>query len=469
MKKYIFIALAAIAALSSCAKESLVSNDENGKEAQVFTATMEDGITTKVTFDATNKCALWEVGDAISIDGHTYSAEQAGASSTFTGSGATESTHHAYFPANLYNGGTPTLPAELAYAEGKFNMPMYAESSSLDLSFKNLCGVLAITVNGSDFTSVSSIEVSSDKQMNGEFTATADGVLTFASTTLTDALKRVTLTFASAKAIAWDGSATFYIPVPAGTHNPLTIDISNGTITKTMVTKKSGGVTVERNKVYSIDFGHNYILESHGYVVMKMGTNGDKRLKWATMNISTIDSNPQNIYFAWGDTDGQTWDGSVWSGSGFYSSSYTYPGILESLPSGKDAASIKWGDAWRMPTSAEFQDLYDACLNGTYDKSTYASTSCGATTSFDKGIYWCSNYDGKAGCLFCDGTNKVFFPISGNGRFSMLAEQNSGYYWSSTSNNSGKASAMRFTSTDIFPVKANNSASDGNFVRPVSN
>ena len=240
--------------LSSCSKESLVSNDKNGKEAQVFTATMEDGITTKVTFDATNKCALWEVNDEISIDGHTYKATSAGASSTFTGEGATETTHHAYFPANLYNGGTPILPAELAYAEGKFNMPMYAESSSLDLSFKNLCGVLAITVNGSDFTSVEKIEVSSDKQMNGEFTATAAGVLTFASKTLTAADKKVTLTFASAKAIASDGSATFYIPVPANTHRPLTIKISDGTNSETMVTNKAGGVEVERNTVYPITF-----------------------------------------------------------------------------------------------------------------------------------------------------------------------------------------------------------------------
>ena len=258
MKKYIFIALAAIAMLSSCSKESLVSNDKNGKEAQVFTATMEDGITTKVTFDATNKCALWEVNDEISIDGHTYKATSAGASSTFTGEGATETTHHAYFPANLYNGGTPTLPAELAYAEGKFNMPMYAESSAMDLSFRNLCGVLAITVKGEDFTSVSSIEVSSDKQMNGEFTATADGVLTFANKeTLTAADKKVTLTFASPKSIASNGSATFYIPVPANTHNPLTIKVFDGAKPKASVTTKGGGVAVERNTVYPITFNPN--------------------------------------------------------------------------------------------------------------------------------------------------------------------------------------------------------------------
>ena len=65
-----------------------------------------------------------------------------------------------------------------------------------------------------------------------------------------------------------------------------------------------------------------------------------------------------------------------------------------------------------MPTSAEFKALYDACLNGSYDKTTNPS---GASASVGKGVYWCTSYDGVAGCLFCDGTNKLFFPAAGYG------------------------------------------------------
>ncbi len=269
MKKTIlsiaFIAAAIFAA--SCQKESLQENTATEGSASVFTATIETGASTKTTVERVDGTEViyktkWESTDQISINGVTYTAIPDGTDATKatfakdSGNDPT-GTFKAYFPATMYSDSKATLPASYSYADGKYNMPMYAESTTTSLSFKNLCGVLAITVKGTDFTSVNSIEVSSDTQMNGEFTATAEGVLSFASVTLTDALKKVNLSFASAKSIASDGSATFYIPVPAATHNPLTIKVSDGTTTKTMVTQKSGGVPVARNTVYPIDFYDN--------------------------------------------------------------------------------------------------------------------------------------------------------------------------------------------------------------------
>lgn len=257
MKKYFYMAVAAIAALSSCSSDDIIQNEgsQNENGVTTFTATIE-GENTRATL--VDKTPNWEVGDVISIDGHDYRADAAGASTTLTGEGAVETTHHAYFPASLYNGGTPTLPASYQYEDGKFNMPMYAESTTTSLSFKNICGVLAITVPQSEMTSVQSIVVSSDKQMNGEISSiTAEGVLTFATATpLTDANKKVTLTATSPIDIPAEGK-TFYVPVPAATHNPLTITISDGTVTKALITKKSGGVEVARNNIYSITFEDN--------------------------------------------------------------------------------------------------------------------------------------------------------------------------------------------------------------------
>lgn len=257
MKKYFYMAVAIIAALSSCSSDDIIQNEggQNDNGATTFTATIE-GENTRATL--AGMTPNWEAGDEISIDGHDYTASAAGATTTLTGTGAVETTHHAYFPASLYNGGNPTLPASYQYAEGKFNMPMYAESTTTSLSFKNLCGVLAITVPQSEMSSVQSIVVSSDQQMNGAISSiTAAGVLTFASASPTDAEKKVTLTASPAVSIPTDGSKTFYVPVPAGTHNPLLITISDGTDTKAMITTKSGGVAVERSNIYPISFKEN--------------------------------------------------------------------------------------------------------------------------------------------------------------------------------------------------------------------
>ena len=259
MKKYIYMAVAAIAALSSCSNEDEIVANENGKGETTFFATMEKDATTRVALNG--KTPRWESGDVISIDGHTYTAaSDVATTGAFTGTGATEATHHAYYPASMYSKDgevvTISLPASYVYTADKFDMPMYAESSTTELSFYNLCGVLAITVPSLQMSSVTSIVVSSDKQMNGAISSITDaGVLTFASATLTSAEKKVTLTASSAVTITT--SVTFYMPVPAGTHNPLVISVSDGTTTKTMTTKKSVGVTVARNKIYPITFADN--------------------------------------------------------------------------------------------------------------------------------------------------------------------------------------------------------------------
>lgn len=245
--------VAAITAFSSCSSDDDIIDDQYVTSTKVFTATIESDGNTRTTL--VDKTPNWELGDEISIDGHIYTANSAGTSSTFAGTDATESIHHAYFPADIYNNGVPTLPATYTYTEGKFNMPMYAESSTTNLAFKNICGVLAITIPNSQMASVSSITISSDKRMNGEFSANEDGIMSFASDASTEADKIVTLIFPTKKEIS--NSETFYVPIPTATHNPLTIVVTNGTTAKTMTTRTLAGVNVERNKIYNIDFADN--------------------------------------------------------------------------------------------------------------------------------------------------------------------------------------------------------------------
>ena len=172
MKKTI-LSIAVIAAAfvaASCQKENLQENTAPEGNASIFTATIETGADTKTTVERVDGTEViyktkWENTDKISINGVTYTAtpdatDATKATFTKDSGDAPTGPFNAYFPANMYSDSKATLPETYDYEDGKYNMPMYAQSSTTSLPFKNLCGVLAITVKGTDFTSVSSIEVS---------------------------------------------------------------------------------------------------------------------------------------------------------------------------------------------------------------------------------------------------------------------------------------------------------------------
>lgn len=259
MKKLFYMAVAAIAALSSCSGDDAILNEDgqNVTGVTTFTATIEDEGETRTTYNATTHKAEWVEGEAISVDGNNYTAASTGASTTFSGSGATGTTHHAYFPASLYNSGTPTLPATQTYTAGEFNMPMYAESTTTEFTFKNLCAVLAVKVASG---TVKKIKVVADKRLHGAFTATAAGVLTFTATgTPTDAERTVTLDCGSGVTA---NNTTFYIAIPAQTYSYLNIYLSaDGTTYKeAMATKKAAGLgAIARSKMYNIDYAKNAV------------------------------------------------------------------------------------------------------------------------------------------------------------------------------------------------------------------
>ena len=442
MKKTILstaiIATAFLAA--SCAKENIQESIAPVENASVFTATIENGASTKTTVErsagsqATYK-TKWESTDQISINGVTYTAapdvtDATQATFTTTSGSVPTATFKAYFPANMYYSDSKAiLSASYTYTDGKYNMPMYAQSETTSLSFKNLCGVLAITVNGTDFASVEKIEVFSDKQMNGEFSATAAGVLSFASVTLTDALKKVALEFTSAKTIASDGSATFYIPVPANTHNPLTIKVTGGSSTKIMVTKKSGGVAVERNKVYPITFDGELIAGTANANINSVETpvnwvrlweNGPK---FAEYNVGATSATDYGGYYAWGGSQDKVDDHNT--------------GTVDLSPTSNpitDTATKLWGSNWRMPNKTELIDLLSSCdvewIDGSNKK--YNNTNVSGLLCTGKGAY---------------ASNSVFLPAAGHCYCGIVYGQGDyGAYWSSTPYGRDYSFRLRFDS-----------------------
>ena len=411
MKKSILMAVAAIAVLSSCDPETNLTTGEETGNKTVFTATIAQEGATRVTLNSNTP--NWEKDDQISINGKTFTAKTAGAKTTFEGESVEKvgGKYKAYYPANLYHSGTPTLPASITYTAGKFEMPMYAESENHDLTFKNLCGVFAITVTSADITTLKSIRVSSsDHGMSGEFTVRGDSAVLSTN----DAANTVTLACETANTLDETGTV-FYIPLPAQAYKGLKVDLSSDGTSYTSSMTAKGEITVLRNQIYDIDYAAN-----HAYVDLGLPSG----LLWATCNVGATNPGDFGDYFAWGETTPKSSYGyenlkycNDNEGRSFSkyvtSSSLGTVDNLTTLEPSDDAATANWGSSWRMPTCAEWVEL-----NNT-DNCTWTWTTQ-------------DGHDGYKVTSVKNG-NSIFLPAAGYRSGTSLNLAGSyGYYWSSS-------------------------------------
>lgn len=101
-------------------------------------------------------------------------------------------------------------------------------------------------------------------------------------------------------------------------------------------------------------------ISDHDYVDLGLS------VKWATCNVGASSFTDYGDYFAWGETEPKedySWKTYMWcNGSSEtinkYGKSSDYVFVLESLD---DAATVNWGEKWRMPTIAELQELENNC------------------------------------------------------------------------------------------------------------
>ena len=428
MKKYIYMAVAAIAALCSCSSDNDPIVGETGKQALTFTASME-GSATRATYDGTNKCASWEEGDQISINGKTYNAQSAGLTTTFKaatdGQEAEGDTYNAYF-ACTYDGTTATLPAQVSetWADGKFNMPMYATSTTTNLQFHNLCGVLKITVKSDQIAAVKAIKVSSATMaVSGAFSVTSDAAVLSEPNTIANTL---TVTYSDAVSTTAEGKV-FYVAVPAQTYQELKIELDadgNG-FTKSMTTKSATDITVARNKIYPITFADNAASATTGTAKATIGGSEvdvnwvqlwENGPKFAEYNVGVTDGKAESYggYYCWGSRIDKDSNGAYKSGT-------------DALTGTDDTATNLWGNNWRMPTRAELDGLLANC------------DVAWTTVNGVNGRKFTGKDDYK--------DNSVFLPAAGSCGFGSVIEQGYyGYYWSSTPLGSSDACYLYFGS-----------------------
>ena len=144
-------------------------------------------------------------------------------------------------------------------------------------------------------------------------------------------------------------------------------------------------------------------------------------VKWANFNLGAAKPEENGKYYAWADTRGYTlsephdfsWANTpycTYPSNPFSSSSWSkYNSGDAKLESADDAATVNLGGSWRMPTHAEWQELYNKCTwtwtsqNGINGYKVSASNGNSiflpaagfrdGTSSFDvgsRGLYWLS-------------------------------------------------------------------------------
>ena len=224
MKKIILLmaAMSIVLCLSSCKKE------ENGKV--LFKATIENPAQQGKTSIASNGMMTWRSGDQIvvfygtsatSMTGQSLlSTTSTGRTAEFTlalGNEPTGGHYYAVYPANIagmiYHNSI-NLPTSQEYhaAEGgkvQFDAPMYAYSNDDQLVFKNLCGVVRITLTTPK--AISRIVVSANEPLCGQFNVNWNGGEPTLATTSTEGTE---VEFTCGSGVNCAEGADFYLYLP---------------------------------------------------------------------------------------------------------------------------------------------------------------------------------------------------------------------------------------------------------------
>ena len=149
---------------------------------------------------------------------------------------------------------------------------------------------------------------------------------------------------------------------------------------------------------------------------------------WATYNVGATEPKEFGNYYAWGETEPKDfywWETYKWCD---YEEEERYTqlkyvisdknGVVDSLMTRlpeDDAATVNWGDSWRMPTSEELYEFQNSCVWKWESRD-------GVGGKIGK-----SKYNGK----------RIFLPSAGYKEYSYI-ERGDGEarYWSSTRNDS---------------------------------
>lgn len=262
MKTKFFIGIAATLLMTSCDKLFTQTMDitiDPFAPDMTFSAVIENQPSTKTELEDNTSGAnyyilSWTKGDAISIsDGENtarFTTENSGTQSaklTLKEGVINDDAFHytAFYPSTI----TPDnmeLPAEQEYVTDNVkDFPMYAQSENRELKFKNLCGIIRLSLKSEESGSmkVASISLSADDAgMSGDFTVGTDG------SAIVSGNNGVILACKSPVSLYKTLETHFNIIVPPGNYNPLKVKILD-TENKEINLVSEGNIQVRRSGI----------------------------------------------------------------------------------------------------------------------------------------------------------------------------------------------------------------------------
>ena len=239
---------AALLVVTGCKKDNNTEN--NNGEKMIFTATIDNGAKTQINgYDQ-----VWNPGDEVSINGGKFTVTpKTGDESwaTFEGQTVTpdgEGKYKAIFPSSLCNGNVYELPATQTYNGNNLSgvNPLYAESTTQELVFHNICALMKLTLKGTTGSEkVTKIEVTANKPLSGVFYI--DDYKAVLGRNQNSA--GLTLDCGEGATLSKDGT-TFYIAIPEGAYTDLTFTVTSDGGTWTYKAGEDGRISVAANNLY---------------------------------------------------------------------------------------------------------------------------------------------------------------------------------------------------------------------------
>ena len=424
---------------------------EGGETAPAsFTATIEDS-TLENTRTSLNSGGhvLWKMGDQLNIFAGSFFSDQYQVSddsdgkidatlNLVSGSGTVSNdieNNVAFYPyadkaaltnyGNMYGISNITLPATQYYAEKSFGngaFPMVAVTSSTsdkDLKFKNVLGGLKLQLKGTAKIVSMSIYGKNDEILCGTaevYAANGMEPLIY----LSDATaKTVTLDCGAGVQLNTETAVSFIIALPPVSMDggfTVIVNDSDGkhmelTTNKTQIITRSSLL-----KMPEVTYAETATPDLPATEMVDLGLS----VKWASFNVGATKPEEYGHYFAWGETEPKTdysWATYKWCNGDYnkltkYNNQYSY-GTADGkkvLESGDDAATVKWGEPWRTPTSSEWEELAEDCIwqwktyqgvkgylvsgkkSGYTDKSIFLPAAGAYSESIGvEGLYWSAN------------------------------------------------------------------------------
>ncbi len=380
----------AVLAFASCQKE-------NNGEA-LFTATIESAQTNGKTVISSTGAMSWSAsGDHIAIYGDgdlssgvdfvaTRDADNHKIATFRRANGESDNVpqgtyYYAKFPCDLttaYN--IVALPEVQNFNAERFDAPMYAKSSTRNLPFKNVCGVLQLNLNTS--VPISSIVVNTpNKIIAGNFVANYDE--TPVLTAPTEGGNTVTLNCNESTA------GTYYIYLPPQTYTSMTITINAGS--QRWVKSLNSSLTINQNNYYTINFT---LVPAPEGAINGLFSVGDNKQVWFSKGNLQYDKSADKWSFMehqWNtvETDGQNvgteyanqnvvslfgWGTSGWTENGWAPNHYNNYHPKGDLPTATIANNFYYGprtyDANNTSVNWGYNQTYN--LEGDYADADWA-------------------------------------------------------------------------------------------------